>query len=327
MKLLEKFEDIRTKIAAIAAGASESDRREVDQIIKQAKTGDYQSEKATMTPGMAALLFLNHNPYNRDWKGSWSVELLRRIENSEWRANGDPVRFYKEGVLADAQNRLAAMALGGKVLDVIIVYGIERDAILTIDGGKPRYASDAAKLDGVESAAEKERIVKMAASYLVRSGKHHEQLHSEMEVSREMRTHNRDLDTAISLAEQTSEGIVTPKLKRLEAATVAFLMMRGKWPVATIKEKLKVFQTGVSEEGSDDPFYVAAKLIDKSRQALNKRDKLSTTRQLGMVIYAMVQAEKGIKAISSSKFRDAVKTESPSFAYPVDNNDERSAAA
>lgn len=325
MKLLEKFEDIRTKISAVAAEASESDRREVDQIITQAKVGDYQAEKATMTPGMAALLFLNHNPYNRDWKGAWSVELLRRIESSEWRANGDPVRFYKEGVLADAQNRLAAIALGGKVLDVIIVYGIEREAILTIDGGKPRYASDAAKLDGIESAAEKERIVKIASSYLVRAGKRNEQLHSEVEVSREMRTHNRDLDTAISIAESISEGIVAPRLKRLEAATVAFLLMRGKWPIATIKEKLKVFQTGLSEEGSDDPFYVAGKLIEKSRQALNKRDKLTTARQLGMVIYAMVQAEKGIKAISSSRFRDAVKTESPSFAYPI-GNDESAAA-
>ncbi len=312
-----KFDEVRTKIAAVAATASETDRREVEQIIAQAKVGDYQSEKIAATPGMAALLFIEHNPYNRDWKGTWSLELARRLEEAQWESNGDTIRFYRDGVLADGQNRLAAIALFGKVVEVIVVYGLNRKAILTVDGGKTRYASDEAKLAGIDNAKSKETIVKMASRYLVKAGNKNAELRSEVEVSREIAVNNRDLETAINLGLESGEKVAKPTLKPIPASTIAYLMMKGKWPLATIKERLHVFQTGFSQEGGDDPFFIAAKLIERSQAATNRRDKLTTTKELGVVLYAMLQREKGIKAVSSAKFRDAVKNQVPGIDYPI----------
>jgi hypothetical protein len=313
-----KFDEVRTKIAAVAATASDTDKREVEAIITQAKTGDYQSEKSALTPGMAALLFIEHNPYNRDWKGSWSLELLRRMDEGQWEANGDTIRFYRDGAIADGQNRLAAIALFGKVVEVIIVYGLNRKAILTVDGGKSRYASDEAKLSGIDNAVAKEKIVKMTASYLIKTGDKKAEVRSEVEVSREITANNRDLETAINLGLESSDKVAKPTLKPIPAATVAYLLIKGKWPLATIKEKLLLFQSGVSQEGGDDPFFVAAKLIEKSQASTIKRDKLSTTKELGVAIYALVQRQKGVRAVSSAKFRDAVKTQVPTVDYPVE---------
>lgn len=322
MNTQNKFDEVRTKIAAVAATASDTDKREVEKIIAQAKVGDYQSEKVAMTPGMAALLFIEHNPYNRDWKGTWSLELLRRMEEGQWEANGDTVRFYRDGVIADGQNRIAAIALFGKVVELIIVYGLNRKAILTVDGGKTRYASDEAKLSGIDNAKAKETIVKMAAAYQVKAGHKAAQIRSEVEVSREIAANNRDLETAINLGLDSGDRVAKPILKPIPAATVAYLLIKGKWPLATIKERLQLFQSGVSQEGGDDPFFVAAKLIERSQAATKTHDKLTTTKELGVTIYAMLQREKGVRAVSSAKFRDAVKHQVPAIDYPIERDQE-----
>jgi hypothetical protein len=309
-------DDIRNQIAAIAASALDNDRRQASQIIAQARVGDYESEKASMTPGTAAIIFIEHNPHNRDWKPPWSQELVRRMDLGQWEPNGDTIRFYQDGALADGQNRLAAIALSGKTIEVIIVYGLARKAIVTIDGGKPRYASDAAKLSGIDNAKRKEQIIKAAASYLVRSGHKDAQLRSEAEVAREISVNNPDLETAINLGIASKENIVTPTLKEFQAQTVAYLMLKGGWPIVRIREKLAVFQSGVSAEGESSPFFVAAQFIERSRAATNKREKLTTTRELGVVMFAMVESEKGTRALGKQKFRDAVKKAVPEPEYP-----------
>jgi hypothetical protein len=108
--------------------------------------------------------------------------------------------------------------------------------------------------------------------------------------------------------------IATPVLKETQAQAIAFLLLLGKWPKERIQEKLALFQTGVSQEGENDPYFVAAKIINKSHTATNRRDKLNTTKELGVVIFAMLETEKGVKAAPASKFRDAVKKEVPTPA-------------
>jgi hypothetical protein len=160
----------------------------------------------------------------------------------------------------------------------------------------------------------------MAASYLVKAGNKTAQIRSEVEVSREIAANNRDLETAINLGLESGDKVAKPALKPIPASTVAYLMIKGKWPLATIKEKLGLFQTGVSAEGGDDPFFVAVKLIERSQAATNRRDKLTTTKELGIVLYAMLQREKGVRAVSTAKFRDAVKHQVPAVDYPIEQD-------
>jgi len=62
-----RADDVRTKIAAVAANATATDRRIVADILTRAATGEYGSSTFDITPGVAALLFLEHNPHNRDF--------------------------------------------------------------------------------------------------------------------------------------------------------------------------------------------------------------------------------------------------------------------
>jgi hypothetical protein len=47
----------------IAVQASSEERAAVDAIIARAKTGKRDSAVYKITPGMAAILFINHNPH------------------------------------------------------------------------------------------------------------------------------------------------------------------------------------------------------------------------------------------------------------------------
>jgi hypothetical protein len=318
-RLEQRLEELRTKIAAIAAKATEAERRKVDQIISQARVGDYQAEKETLTPAIAAILFLEVNPHNRDWRPEWTEELVRRLNTGQWQNNGDTIRFYQDGAMADGQNRCAAIALSGQTVDVILVYGLKREAITTIDDGKPRYASDAAKLDGINNAKRKESIIKWTASYLVRAGQKDAQLRSETEIKAAIVANNVLLDSAIELGIESRENIVTPILKEPQAQLAAYLMLVGKWPVQLIREQLTLFQTGKSTEGENSPYFVAGQMIERSRISSSKRAKLSATKETGIVIFAMLEAQKGTKALGSQKFRDAVRKEVPRPDYPGDS--------
>jgi hypothetical protein len=310
-------DQVKVAIAAVAEAATESDRKTVETIINQAKVGDYQSETLSITPGIAALLFCKYNTFNRDWKADWSQELKRRIETKLWKENNATFGFYRNGQLADGQNRLAAVALSGETIKAVIVYGLDRDAIVTIDDSKHRKASDFAKLQGVQSAERKEVIVKVTASYLAKIGEKDALLKSESEIAGAIRANDKLLDKAIELGIESRSNIANPTLKDAAAQTVAYLLLQGGWPENTVKEKLVVFQSGISTEGENTPFFVASQLIVASHAALNKQQKLSAIREIGLVVLAVIEHEKGTKATTKTKLRDAIKKDLPSVKYPL----------
>jgi pyruvate/2-oxoglutarate/acetoin dehydrogenase E1 component len=49
------------------------------------------------------VIFIEHNPHNRDWDPAWSLELARRQRSHIWRKNNEVPGFYRDGKLADAQ--------------------------------------------------------------------------------------------------------------------------------------------------------------------------------------------------------------------------------
>jgi hypothetical protein len=313
-------EELRAKISTVATTASESDRKGVAALIAEAQRGEFGSGIKTFTPPMCAIIFLEHNPHNRDWSPFWSAELERRQLAGLWRKNNAAVGFYTDGALADGQNRFAASALAGYTLVTAVVYGLERDAITTIDGGKSRHASDAAKLDGIANSKRKEAIVKTVAAYLAKAGDKVSALRSETEIVRAIETNNVMLEDAIEIGDASARNIASPQLKDTQPQCIAYLMLKGGWPVQRIREKLVLFQTGVSsdDEGESAPFFVAASVLTKARDARSKRDRLSSIKELGIVMYAMQMTEKGVTAIQRAKFKDAVKKDLPSPMYSAD---------
>lgn len=314
-------DEVRAKIIAAAEKATAEEKAQVADIVAQAKKGKFATAVYLIRPAVAAILFLEHNPHNRDWRADGPrscLEYARRMETGQWRRNNATIGFYVDGQLEDGQHRLSGAAVGGYTMEVAVIFGIERDAIVTVDDGLNRHAADAAKLDGIENAKAKQTIVKLHAAYLAKAGDKSAALRSEAETAASIKANNELLDEAIEIGNGSLKNVVDPVLKAASAQTLAYLMLRGAWPAQRVREKLALFQTGVSSDGEKTPYFVAAEVIKGARKKSEARDRLSTIKELGVTMHVMIAAEKNIKAIGAGSLKAAVKKEVPSPVYPED---------
>jgi hypothetical protein len=311
-------DDLRERIAAVAAAATSEDRRKVLDLVAEAKKGIYRPQAFDLSTGMAAILFTEFNSHNRDWTASWTLELQRRIQHGLWKQINASLGIYDNGLVEDGQHRLAAVALSGNFVweRITVQFGIKQDAISAQDSGRRRHASDHAKLDGIGNTRMKETILKSATSYLVRRGDKDGAMPSEAELAAAIREHNAVLDTAIDVAKDSETNIVTPILKRSIGATVAYLMLTHDWPEQRVREKLALFNTGQSSSGENEPFFIAADIITKARAKVEAKDRLTTVREVALVIEVMNLTTMGVKASRKRALLDGIKKSLPNPAYP-----------
>ena len=312
-------DEVRAQVTEVAAKASEKDRDAVAKLIKRAQGAAYGADTVELTAGMCALLFLFHNSHNRPWSAGWSLELSRRMKAGAWKLNSMSAGFYKDGLLEDGQHRLAAGAISGVTWTVIVVFGVDHGSVDTIDGGRRRSGADHAMLDGITDPSKKQAIVKTAANYFVRSGDASFALRSEAEVKAAIESNDALLVQAIEIAANSRQNVGTPQLKESVASAIAYVMMKGSWPTQVIREKLAYFQqSGGSTEGENDPFFVAVQLLDAGRKRAARGEKLTMAKEMGIVIFALIEAQKGTKAVQKKRFEAAVKKSVPDPRYPID---------
>lgn len=312
-------DEVRAKIVAIAAGATADDKKKVAEIIARAKKAKRDAGVFTITAAVAAILFLQHNPHNRDWRpeGPKSCgEYARRMSTQQWKFNNASIGFYVDGQLEDGQHRLSALAIAGHSADVAVVFGIERDAVVTVDDGLGRHGADHAKMDGIRDSKVKQTIIKIATAYMAKSGDKTAVLRSEAEVAASIKSNNELLDEAIEIGSASSRNVVDPVLKGATAQTIAYLMLTSAWEPQRIREKLALFQTGVSTDGEKTPYFVAGEVIKSARKRVEAKDRLNTVKEIGVAVFAMIAAERGVKALTAGSVRGAVKKELPSPAWP-----------
>jgi len=300
--------EVRTKIAEVAATASNEERDAVANIIKSARESNFSSRVFDLTPAMCAILFISHNGHNRDWAAETAKEYARRMTAGLWRRNNATVGFYEDGVLEDGAHRLSAAALAGHTLSIPVVFGINREAISTVDNGKARRGSDHAKLSGIGNAVLKQRIIKGTASYRVKLGDKSAALKSESEVHAAIVTNDERLDEAIMIAEQASLGIADPVLRLKEAAEAVYLFLSHGWPADHLRAKLAELQAGVSTAGEKTPLFVTAVMVKDARAKQTVKDRLNSQKEVAATVYAMVAEESGTKAIAGpGHIRSAIK--------------------
>jgi hypothetical protein len=310
-------DDIRTQIIAIAATATPEDRRAVDEIIARATAAEPSSDVYKLTPPMSALIFLNHNSRNRDWRVERSLEFSRRMQERFWKYNGLSIGFYATGVLDDGQHRLAAAALAGHTLHVPIAFGVQLEAVDTIDGGGGvRHGADHAKLEGIGDAKRKQTVIVDAGRYFSKAGiTSFDVLKSETEINEAMRRNDALLTEALRIGDGSTENIVTPLLKGVQAAVIVYVTLKCGWPAANVKAKLALVQLRVSQDGENSPFFVAAKLIADSREKRAREQRLSPLKEVGVCIKAFIEAEAGVRAVQARMIKDAVKGQLPDPTY------------
>jgi hypothetical protein len=99
-------DELRVRIMEVAVKATAEDRKQITNLIARAKDGTYGTELISFTPAMAAIIFLENNPHNRDWSAQWTLEVTRRMKAGQWRKNNALPGFYTTGQLEDAQHRI-----------------------------------------------------------------------------------------------------------------------------------------------------------------------------------------------------------------------------
>jgi hypothetical protein len=197
---------VRTQILEVANKATDEERDMVANIVDMARKGGFTSKVFDLTPAQCASLFINHNGHNRDWTPATAQEYARRMTAGLWKRNNATIGFYTDGNIQDGGHRLSAAALAGYKLIITVVFGIERDAISTVDNGKARHGSDHAKLSGIGNAVAKQRIIKGAARYLRKLGDKDASLRSESEVHAAILANDERLEEAIQSRREPRRG-------------------------------------------------------------------------------------------------------------------------
>lgn len=105
----------------------------------------FRIEIVQMTPERAERL-LDQNTRNRSVKPAREKNYSGQMKNGDWRVDGNTVKVGRDGVLLDGQHRLYAIVESGTTQTVILITGLEPEAMETIDTGVSRTLSDLLKL-------------------------------------------------------------------------------------------------------------------------------------------------------------------------------------
>jgi hypothetical protein len=300
-------DETRGQVAIAASHATETDHKAVAELVKRATGAPFSNDIVTLTPPMSALLFLNHNSHNRPWNPSWTLELARRMRAKLWKKNSMSVGFYVDGLIEDMQHRAAAAAIADYPLTVPCVFGIEKDAVDTIDAGKRRSGADHAGLDGIIDAVRKQQIIKAAAAYFVRAGDSSAALKSEAEVKTAIEQNDAMLAHAIEIGEHSRSKIAGGGvLKAAAADTFGYIGLKTGRTADAISNWLDAFQTGQSTLGEHDPMFVSAQVIERRRKRSAGKEKLNTTKEIGIAVFALLQTEHGVKSVQERHVKAAV---------------------
>ena len=307
---------VRTRITEVAARATDDIRAFVAAIIAKARAATERSvEIIDFAPEALALIFLEHNRHNRDWRPGYTESLERAIVAGEWQENNASIGFYLDGDLGDGQHRTSAHALAGRPFKAIVVYGMQPGSIVTVDTVARRTAGDAGKMEGLSNARRKQAIVKTTAAYLTRAGRKDAALTTETRVLAQIKQNDMMLTEAIRIGSVSTENIVQPVLKEQQAETLAYLLLQAGWPSIEVHANLTLFQSGQSTTGEKTPFFVAAEWITDARKNREAAKRLSSLKEIGVVVEAIRLATSGVTAIRRGRFEAAVKKELPDPNY------------
>lgn len=104
-----------------------------------------------VTPALAEK-WLGKNTINRSVRRPDVAAYARDMAAGDWLLNGESIKFADDGALMDGQHRLLAVIESGVTVRMLVVSGVSRKAMPTIDTGIPRKFYDALAVQGIPHA-------------------------------------------------------------------------------------------------------------------------------------------------------------------------------
>lgn len=288
---------------------------EIDAVREKATAADIKAAaevvigsepvcKRAVSPAVASVLFRDHNGQNRPLSIPKVREYQRAMERGEWKETHQGYAFDKRGNAVDGQHRIAAQALSGVELHMVIYRNADRAIIDAIDQSKPRKAHEALEIAGISNPGEKERIARAAMEYTAKV-EGHAFKPTLIQIERYVTTNDQALAEAIERGRSSSVNIAEPCLSETQAALIAYLMHVGEWPSHLIPAFLTTLQAGV-EQKDNGVIVPTARIMLSAKRKERKSDALSRDQQIATILRA---AKHWVRNESVARFKPSKKTE------------------
>ena len=115
----------------------------------------------TITPARAAEM-LASNTNNRPLRRAHVDSIARDMAAGNYPLNGEPIIIGRDGTILNGQHRLHACVKANVPFETLVVYGIERDAMVTMDSGAKRSLADQLRLSGHKNVKELASLISLA---------------------------------------------------------------------------------------------------------------------------------------------------------------------
>lgn len=102
----------------------------------------------TMTPDIASKILSECNSKNRSLRENVVTRYSRDIHDNCWRLNGEPVILDSDGRLLDGQHRLSAIVVADRMVDIVLLSGVQSDLMDSLDQGVVRTTGDVLGISG-----------------------------------------------------------------------------------------------------------------------------------------------------------------------------------
>lgn len=110
------------------------------------------TEVIAVSPARAkAWLEMNEN--NRPLRGRRVTAYARDMAQGKWTMTGEAIKFDSEGFLLDGQHRLNAVIQSGVTVDMLVVFGLQKESQKNMDTNARRTPADALALNGWKHGA------------------------------------------------------------------------------------------------------------------------------------------------------------------------------
>jgi len=107
-------------------------------------------EEMVITPDDAKRMLVR-NSVNRSLSISRVKQYAEDMRSDRWQNNGESIKFYEDGSLADGQHRLNAIVIADKSIFTTVIYGLPMTVTIH-DRGRNRDVTDQMVLDGMDSS-------------------------------------------------------------------------------------------------------------------------------------------------------------------------------
>ena len=114
-------------------------------------------KEMTITPQMAESM-LQKNEVNRLLNIKRARQYAQDMASGKWQFNGEAIKFYEDGMLADGQHRLKAIIIAKTPIKTLVIYGMPRNVTIQ-DRGRTRTISDSMILEGADRSLASSTIV------------------------------------------------------------------------------------------------------------------------------------------------------------------------